>query len=93
MFTDLNNDKAKISNIPIALSTIYWDHDYALNLKQSHLYSPNSLIRQLAKINVNIPHNILKVLYYTKKNEHKRKMKLMLKESDLLLPNSYSELR
>ena len=84
--------KAKNEGLPVALSTIYWDFRYALNLKQVHLYSENPLIRNLAKINVNIPHYTSKLLFYRKNRNNLERIKLMLKESDILLPNSYSEL-
>ena len=83
---------AKNMGVPIVLSTIYWDFSYYENLKESHLYSPYPIVRNLARINLNIPHYILKLLFYNKNKTLRKKIKLILQESDLLLPNSYSEL-
>lgn len=83
---------AKNKGIPTVLSTIYWDFSYALNSKETHLYSENSLVRKFAKINTNIPHIAAKFLLFNKNMEQKKYMKLMLRNADIILPNSYSEL-
>lgn len=83
---------AKEHNLPVALSTIYWDLRYAHNAKETHLYSENLMVRLLSKINTNIPHLGSKILEYRKNRELTKNIKTMLQEADILLPNSYSEL-
>ena len=84
---------AKYNKKPVALSTIYWDFTYFNNImKEGYIYSENHLIKSLANINQNIPNLLIKFLNFNKSIKEKKYARLMLKESDILLPNSYSEL-
>lgn len=75
--------------VPVALSTIYWDLKYALD-KERYLYSQLSSVRKAAGINKNIPYIAEKILGFLNRKENL--IEAMLKESDILLPNSYAEL-
>lgn len=83
---------AKDSETPIALSPIYWDLSYFLNTKERYIYSPSILISNLARINTNIPHIGTKIFNFYKDKLKRKNIKIMLNDSDIILPNSHSEL-
>ncbi|KNZ70048.1 group 1 glycosyl transferase [Thermincola ferriacetica] len=92
---------AKRYGKPVVVSTIYWDLRYVNQREDVVRFHRSRLIRALANKNWEISYRLLQIkrlltVYnvfrdYRLRKKNKKKAYEMLKESDLLLPNSYAE--
>lgn len=79
-------------NVPAVVSTIYWDMRHIMDRNESFKYSPGLITQLLYRI-----HPAASRLYYNVRSYPTRKhifrcIRQILREADLLLPNSYAEL-
>jgi len=92
---------AKAQNVPVVLSTIYWDMRHISPRKEIVEYHRSPIVRWLAESHWRAAFSLL-ILYkpyrinsflrnYLHENLIKKLAAEMLQEADLLLPNSYAE--
>jgi glycosyltransferase involved in cell wall biosynthesis len=83
---------AKSRNVPVAVSTIYWDMRHILSSDEYFRYVEDPRAKLLGKICGCLPRLYINARTYPMRRLIDSSARRMLAEADMLLPNSYSEM-